>query len=63
MPLPNIIKICQTIMAHTQELDIEIISGEVTRKQQMQALSVLHVTHLLVNIHVSTKYYQNIPNH
>ena len=46
IPLPNIIKICQTIkkLWHTQEFDTEIHSGEVTRKQQLRALSFLHVT-------------------
>ena len=45
---------------HTQEFSLEIHSGEVTRKQPQQRLSLLHVTHLLVVTNASTKYYQNM---
>ena len=45
---------------HTQGLSLEIHSGEVTRKQPQQRLSLLHVTHLLFNTNASTKYYQNM---
>ena len=45
---------------HTQGLSLEIHSGEVTRKQPQQRLSLLHVTHLLFDTNASTKYYQNM---
>ena len=45
---------------HTQGLSLEIHSGEVTRKQPEQRLSLLHVTHLLFDTNASTKYYQNM---
>ena len=45
---------------HTQEFGLEIHSGEVTRKQPQQRLSLLHVTHLLVITNASTKHYQNM---
>ena len=45
---------------HTQEFGLEIHSGEVTRKQPQQRLSLLHVTHLLVVTNASTKHYQNM---
>ena len=45
---------------HTQGLSLEIHSGEVTRKQPQQRLSLLHVTYLLFHTNASTKYYQNM---
>ena len=45
---------------HPQGFSIQIHSGEVTRKQPQQRLSLLHVTHLLFNTNTSTKYYQNM---
>ena len=45
---------------HTQGFCLEIHSGEVTRKQPQQRLSVLHVTHLLFDTNASIKYYQNM---
>ena len=45
---------------HTQEFGLEINSGEVTRKQPQQRLSLLHATHLLVVTNATTKYYQNM---
>ena len=45
---------------HTQEFGLEIHSGEVTRKQPQQRLSLLHVAHLLVITNASTKHYQNM---
>ena len=45
---------------HTQGFSLEIHSGEVTRKQPQQRLSLLHVTHLLFHANASTKYYQNM---
>ena len=45
---------------HTQRFSSEIHSGEVTRKQPQQRLSLLHVTHLLFDTNASTKYYQNM---
>ena len=47
---------------HTQGFtsSLEIHSGEVTRKQPQQRLSLLHMTHLLFDTNVSTKYYQNM---
>ena len=45
---------------HTQGFSLEIHSGEITRKQPQQRLSLLHVTHLLFNTNASTKYYQNM---
>ena len=45
---------------HTQGFSLEIHSGEVTRKQPQQRLSLLHVTHLLLDNNASTKYYQNM---
>ena len=45
---------------HTQGFSLEIHSGEVTRKQPQQRLSLLHVTHLLFDTNASTKYYQNM---
>ena len=45
---------------HTQGFSLEIYSGEITRKQPQQRLSLLHVTHLLFNTNASTKYYQNM---
>ena len=35
-------------------------TGEVTRKQPQQRLSLLHVTHLLFNTNTSTEYYLNM---
>ena len=43
---------------HTQKFGLEIHSGEVTRKQPQQRLSLLHMTHLLVVTNASTKPYQ-----
>ena len=40
---------------HTQGFSLEIHSGEVTRKQPQQRLSLLHVTHLLFDTNASTK--------
>ena len=45
---------------HTQGFSLENHSGEVTRKQPQQRLSLLHVTHLLFDTNASTKYYQNM---
>ena len=47
---------------HTQGFtsSLEIHSGEVTRKQPQQRLSLLHMTHLLFDTNVSTKYHQNM---
>ena len=45
---------------HTQGFSLEIHSGEVTRKQPLQRLSLLYVTHLLFDTNASTKYYQNM---
>ena len=45
---------------HTQGFSLEIHSWEVTRKQTQQRLSLLHVTHLLLDTNASTKYYQNM---
>ena len=57
MPLQNIIKLFQTIkkLLSAQEFDIEIYSGEITRKRTKQELSFLHVTILLDQIYVPTK--------
>ena len=44
---------------YTQGFSLEINSGEVTRKQPQQRLSLLHVTHLLFDTDASTKYYQS----
>ena len=46
--------------SHTQGFSLEIHSGEVTRKQPQQRLSLLHVTHLLFDTNASTKYHQNM---
>ena len=48
------------IKPHTQGRNLEIHSGEVTRKQPQQRLSLLHVTHLLFDTNASNKYYQNM---
>ena len=40
---------------HTQGFSLAIHSGEVTRKQPQQRLSLLHVTHLLFDRNASTK--------
>ena len=48
---------------HTQEFSLEIHSGEVTRKQPQQRLSLLHATRLLVLIYTCTniiKIFQSI---
>ena len=45
---------------HTQRFSLEIHSGEETRKQPQQRLSLLHVTHLLFDTNASAKYYQNM---
>ena len=45
---------------HTQGFSLDIHSGEVTRKQPQQRLSLLHVTHLLFDTNASYKYYQNM---
>ena len=45
---------------HTQGFSLVIHSGEVTRKQPQQRLSLLHVTHLLFDTNASTNYYQNM---
>ena len=45
---------------HTQGFSLENHSGEVTRKQPQQRLSLLHVTHLLFDTNAFTKYYQNM---
>ena len=65
MPLPNIIKIFQTIQKlwSAQELGLEICSGEITwKKKRTKELSFLHVTLLLDLMYVPTKYYQIISN-
>ena len=41
---------------HTQGFILENHSGEVTRKQPQQRLSLLHVKHLLFDTSASTKY-------
>ena len=63
MPLPNIIKIFQTIQKlwSAQEFCLEIRSGEITWKKKKE-LSFLHVTLLLGLIFVPTKYYKIISN-
>ena len=54
-------KYLQSISNHIlKEFGLEIHSGEVTRKQPQQRLSLLHVTHLLVVTNASTKHYQNM---
>ena len=53
-------KYYQYFKPHTQGFSLEIHSGEVTRKQPQQKLSLLHVTHLLFDTNASTKYYQNM---
>ena len=60
MPLPNIIKIFQTIkLLSAQELGFEIYSGEITRKKkQKQELSFLHVALLLDLKNVPRNYHQ-----
>ena len=55
--IPNIIKIFQTTYSR---IYFEIHSGEVTRKQPWQMLSLLHVTRLLFDTNASTKCYQNM---
>ena len=45
---------------HAQGFSLEIHSGEVTRKQPQQRLSLLHVTHQMFDTNASTKYYQNM---
>ena len=45
---------------YTQRFSLEIHSGEVTRKQSQQRLSLLHETHLLFYTNASTKCYQNM---
>ena len=64
MPVPNIIKIFQTIekLWSTQEFGLEICSGQITRKKTKQKLSFLHETLLLDPIYVPMKYYQIISN-
>ena len=57
MAIPIIIKIFQTTYSR---IYFEIHSGEVTRKQPWQMLSLLHVTRLLFDTNASTKYYQNM---
>ena len=59
MPLPNIIRIFQTIkkLRNAQELSVEIRSGEITRKRTEQELSFLLATLLLYLIYVPTIYY------
>ena len=47
------------IKPHIQGFSLEIHSGEVTRKQPQQRLSLLHVAHLMFDTNASTKYYQN----
>ena len=52
MPIGPYLCLYQTLTKyfkqHTQEFGLEIHSGEVTRKQPQQRLSLLHVTYLLV---------------
>ena len=72
MPLPNIIKIVQTIKKiwSTQEFGLKIRSVEIIRKQQQKKkkkkkkkqLSFLHETLLHDLIYAPTKYYQIISN-
>ena len=57
MPAGSYLCLYQTLTKffkpHTQEFDLEIISGE-------QRLSFLHLTHLLVVTNASTKHYLNM---
>ena len=46
--------------SHTQGFSLETHSGEVTRKQAQQRLSLLHVTHLLFDTNASITLYQNM---
>ena len=64
MPLPNIIRIFQTIkkLQSAEEFGLEICSGETTRKRTEQVLSFLHVTLQLDLIYVPTIYYQFTSN-
>ena len=59
MPLPNIIRIFQTIKKFwgAQEFGLEIRLGQIATEQE---LSFLHVTLLLDLIYVPTKYYHII---
>ena len=58
MPVPNIIKIFQTInkLWSAKEFALEIRSGEIPSKRTKQELSFLHATLLLDLIYVPTKY-------
>ena len=60
MPLPNIIKIFQSIkkLLSAQELGFEIYSGEITRKKQKHVLSFLHVALLFDLKNVPRNYHQ-----
>ena len=64
MPLPNIIKIFQTIkkLWSAQKFGLDICSGEITRKRTKQELSFLHETLLHELIYVPTQYFQIISN-
>ena len=63
MPLPNIIRLFQTIKElQSAQVSLEINSGEITRKTTEQELSILHATHLLDLIYVPTIYYQFTSN-
>ena len=64
LPLPNIIKIFQTIKKiwSAQGFGLGICSGEIIRTSREQELSFLHATLLLDLIYVPIKYYQIISN-
>ena len=64
MPLPNIIRIFQTIkkLRSAQEFSLEIHSGEITGKRTAQELAFLHATLLFDLIYVPTIYYQFTSN-
>ena len=59
MPLPNVIRIFQTIkkLRNAQEFSLEIRSGEIPKQRTEQELSFLHATLLLDLIYVPTIYY------
>ena len=62
MPLPNIIKIFQTIkkLWHVKEFGLEIYSGEITGRRPKQKLSFLQAILLLDLKYVPAIYYQII---
>ena len=66
MPPSNIMKIFQVIkkLWSAQKFDLDIHSGEITRKKEQKQSSFLDVTLLidLICMYVTTIYYQIIPN-